>query len=108
MELQLKNFLEILQLSLSGVPIAVGVYLIVEALKQSGIINTQVEKRRAPILVALILASLWTSVDIVEANELTYRLAVETAYQGLLGALFAGLGYQSVKILRGESEKEEE
>ena len=101
MELFLENFVQILELSLKGLPLALGVFLIVEALKAGRIIQSELQKQRAPIIIGLILAALWASVSFVEVDVITYRMAVETIYQGVLGGLFVVGGYQAVKKLRG-------
>lgn len=106
-EILLEGFLEFLRLSLVGVPISVGVFLFMEAFKASGIVESDSMKRIAPIILGLILAGLVQSIEIVESAELSYRLVVETVYQGVLAGLFSGLFYtQIVKRVRGDSPEE--
>lgn len=106
-ELLLESFIELLRISIAGIPIAIGVYLFMEAFKQSGIVESDFAKRIAPLLIAIVLGGIFTSIELVEASEITYKFVVERAYQSMLGALFAGLFYTKiVKSIRGDNKKE--
>ena len=69
-ELLLESFLEILRVSLAGVPISVAVFLFMEAFKASGIVDSGKAKRIVPIVLGILFAMLVQSITIVRENSL--------------------------------------
>lgn len=79
-------------LTISGVSIAAGVFLLVEALKVAKLVKDGDQARLANLIVSLILAGVWASTQFWP--QITS--VVNTLYVALIGGLVAGLGYEIV------------
>lgn len=79
-------------LTLGGLSIAVGVYLLVEALKLAKLVKDGDQARIANLVSALVLAGVWASTQFWP--QITPY--VNTLYVALIGGLVAGLGYEIV------------
>lgn len=79
-------------LTISGVSIAVGVFLLVEALKVAGLVKDGDNARVANLIVALVLAGVWAGTQFWPVIV----PVVNTLYVALIGGLVAGLGYEVV------------
>ena len=91
---------EILNLSVQGVPVALGVLVIVGALKVSGLVKNDQSAIVANIIVSIIMGGVWFALQF-EPATMGYKEIIGLAYVALIGALISGLGYQVVKAAAG-------
>lgn len=94
---------ELLPLTLSGIPIAMGILLIVGALKVGGLIKNGDEARRANVLVGLLLGAIWFIRESVPSTA----HYIDLAYLTLVSSLTAGLAYEGMKSVAAELRKTE-
>lgn len=85
-------------LTLGGLSIAVGVYLLVEALKLAKLVKDGDPARLANLICALVLSGVWASTQFWPS----ITPVVNTLYVALIGGLVAGLGYEIIgKVKEG-------
>lgn len=87
---------EILNLTVQGVPVALGVLVLVGALKISGLVKNDQSAIRANIIVSIIMGGVWFALQF-EPATMGYKEIIGLAYVALIGALVSGLGYQVIK-----------
>ena len=83
-------------LFVGGIPVAVFVFVVVQALKWSHILRTENETRIAVFATSIVGASVWAAVTLFPEIG-PYAQVLFTA---VVGAGFATLAYQGVKKLR--------
>lgn len=83
-------------LFVGGIPVAVFVFVVVQALKWSNILRTENETRIAVFTASIIGAAVWAAVTLFPEIG-PYAQVLFTA---IVGAGFATLAYQGVKKLR--------
>jgi len=91
---------DLVPLMVGGVPIAVFVFLAVQALAAVGLLPNSLAKRRAVLLVATIFAAVWTFRVLAEAPAISAVLVIDTAVVALTGALVAAAIYTGWESLR--------
>ena len=83
-------------LFVGGIPVAVFVFVVVQALKWSNILRTENETRIAVLVASIIGAATWAAITLFPEIG-PYAQVLFTA---IVGAGFATLAYQGVKKLR--------
>jgi hypothetical protein len=84
-------------LLVGGIPTAVLVFLVVEALKFVGLVQDGLGARRANVIVALILGGLWATTQFYP----TLAPIFEILFMALVGSLLSALGYVGVQGVLG-------
>lgn len=98
---------ELAPLAVAGVPVAVAIYVIVEALLFAGLVkNATDSKRRATVIVGVVLAGVYTARVLADAPVVTTALVIDTAFVALVSCLAAALLHEvvsaGVHLARGE------
>lgn len=90
------------EMTLGGVPVAVGVLLFVQLLNYVGLAQTGNQKRVATVATALVLSGLWASTQATAG--MVYADWVALIYRAFIGAALAALGY--IKLVEPRMNKE--
>ena len=88
------QFEAILTLFVGGVPVAVGVFLTVQALRFADFINDGVWARRVVLLSALGYSGVWLAIQLEGTVEFTIASVAGLIINALWGAFFAALAYR--------------
>jgi hypothetical protein len=97
-------------LVIGGLPVAILIYLVVEGLLAVGLVKNETDsKRRATVIVAVVLAGVWTARVLSDAAAITTGLVIDTLFVALVGCLAAALIHETVSgaihLARGEKLK---
>lgn len=86
---------EAVDLFIGGIPVAVFVIVVIQALKWSGLLRTENETRIAVVVTSVVGAGVWA------AQTLFPQIGpyVQVIFTAIVGAGFATLGYQGIKKL---------
>jgi len=79
------------EMTLGGIPVAVGVLLFVQLLGYVGLAKSGNQKRIATVATALVLSGLWASTEVT--GGMVYAEWVALIYRAFIGAAVAALGY---------------
>ncbi len=86
-------------LFVGGIPVAVFVFVVVQALKWSNILRTETETRIAVFVSAIIGAAVWAAVTLFPE----IGPVAQVLFTAIVGAGFATLAYQGINKLRNGS-----
>ena len=88
--------LEVVDLLVGGIPVAVFVIVVVQALKWSNLLRTENETRIAVVIASVIGAGVWAAMTLFPE----IGPVVQVLFTAIVGAGFATLGYQGYRKLR--------
>lgn len=86
----------IVELVVGGVPVAVAVFVLVEALKWSGLLRTETEIRIAVLVTAIICSMVWTAITLFPE----IGPVAQVLFTAIVGVAVSTLAYQGFQRLR--------
>lgn len=91
--------MEISELLVGGIPVAVFVAVVVQALTWGGLLKTSSAQRIAVLVTSVVGSATWASLTLFPEAE----QYVTVAFTAIVGAALATLGYQGVQKLTNRS-----
>lgn len=88
--------IEVVDLLIGGVPVAVGVFVVVQALKWSRLLRTENDVRAAVLVCSVVFAATWAAMTLFPE----IGPYAQVAFTAIIGAAVSTLAYQGYAKLR--------